>query len=176
MNNVQIYSPPRLQALIIAGLFFILYQWGWRPILATSNQWGDPAPLPVAIGATLIMGYGAAMLIWLVRQTKGQKLETFRPTRGRIIAAFCLTMVTPLVVFSWLPWIVGGTIPFLISPNPLQGIGIILAGMCITYPLAAMIVRHTYQRHWLRFGLCALFFWTGYAFHILWHGAMVFTL
>lgn len=116
------------------------------------------------------------MLGWLILRTRGQVWATFRPTRGRIIGAFCLAMVAPVVVFSWIPWIIGGFLGAMIGHAPLQVLGIAMIGTAMAYPLAAMIIRHTYQRRVLRFGLFALSFWTAYALHMLWRGAERFTL
>lgn len=177
MNNVQYkYTPPRFLALCLGGIIFAVYHLGWRPTLLDPSTRGAPVPLVIAIAASLVLGYGIAMLGWLLRATKGQVRYTFRPTRGRIIGAFCLAMVTPIVVFSYLPWVMGGLAPLMLGSEPLFAIAIMLMATALTYPLAAMIVRHTYDRRWLRLGLFALSFWTAYAGHLLYSGEHVFRL
>ena len=177
MNNVQItYAPPRVAALAIGVLTFAIYQLGWRNILDATENLGDPVALPLAILFSLIIGYGLTMLGWLVMQTRGQIGDTFRPTRGRVLGAMGLLLVTPFVVFNWLPWIFAGLIPMVFSDMPLWGLLTTAIGLVILYPLSSMIVRHTYERRLLRFGLFCLYFWTGYAFLMLWHGEMAFRI
>jgi hypothetical protein len=177
MNIVhRTYTPPRIAAFILGALVFVIYQFGWRDVLAATNQWGTPISPPLAVLCSLVVGYGLAMLGWLVVQTNGQVRKTFRLTRGRVIGAVCMVAIMPLAVLSWFPWIVAGLVGLFFFEDPIMG-GVVLIGMTLAvYPLAAMIVRHTYQKRWLRFGLFCLYFWTGYAFHLLWHGEMVFTI
>ncbi len=171
----QSYRPPRVLALTLGLGIFVIYQWIWRPILLEpSMRLGDPIPLLVAIGFALILGYALAMVWWLTQQTRGQVLDTFRPTRGRLISTICLVLITPFVVFSWVPWIVLGIVPTFF--HSISG-ALLLGGLCLmAYPLAAMIQRHTFQRRWLRFGLFSLYFWAAYAFHMLWRGVLVFLM
>lgn len=177
MNNVHTkYTPPRLPALGLGLLVFLVYRVMWLPLLATLPQFGKPVPTGFAIGFSLILGYGMTMLGWLIWRTKGQVRDTFRPTRGRILGALALGAVNPLVVISWIPWITGGFSLTILSHDPLAALAIWLMPSAIAYPLAAMIVRHTYQRRWLRFGLFCLCFWTAYAFHMLWRGVLHFNL
>ena len=177
MNNVQFnYTPPRFAALIIGAMVFAIYQLGWRHTLISDSRYEYPAALPIAILCALVIGYGLAMLGWLIRKTKGQIGETFRPTRGRIIATLALFLVTPLFVISYLPMIVGGIVLFMIGDSPFWGFGLLAGLFLVIYPLAAMIVRHTYQRRALRFGLLSLCFWTVYAGHTLYSGVMIFHL
>ena len=133
-------------------------------------------PLLVAVGLSIVLGYGITMLGWLILRTKGHVWATFKPTLGRIIGAFCLAMVTPLAVFSYLPWIVGGLIPFVFFAAPFWGTGVTLLATALAYPLSTMIVRHTYDRRLLRFGLFCLTFWTAYAGHMLYSGVVIFRL
>ena len=176
MNNVQLYTPPRFLALCLGALVFVFYHLGRRPALLGSATNGKALPLFVAIAASLVLGYGLAMLWWLIRQTKGQFKETFRPTRARITAALSLAFVAPVAVFSWTPWILFFFLGFLAAAIPLKAIAIFFCATLITYPLAAMIVRHTYHRHWMRFVLFCLSFWSAYAAHLLVNGAVRFTL
>lgn len=177
MNDVHIkYAPPRLPALALGLLVFLAYRAMWLPLLAALPQFGDPVPTGFAVGFSLIIGYGLTMLGWLIWRTKGQVWDTFRPTRGRILGALALGAVTPIAVFSWLPWIIGSFVLMGLFHEPLAALAVWLVPSLIAYPLAAMIVRHTYQRRWLRFGLFCLTFWTAYAFHMLWHGVVQFTL
>lgn len=170
------YRPPRLLALSAGLGVFVIYQWVWRPnLIELSNTHGHPVPLPAAFGFALILGYALAMLWWLIRQTRGQFWATFRPTRGRIISAICLALVTPMVVVNWLPWIILLAAAPVVSVN-IGAVALMGAACLIVYPLAAMILRHTYQRRLLRLGLFSLYFWGVYACLMLWHGVIHFTL
>ena len=184
MNTVQhTYTPPRSIALVLSGLVFAIYQVFWRPTFLTDHAKAafrapDAAPVPllIALGLSFILGYGLTLLGWLILRTKGQIWATFKPTLGRILGAFCLAMVTPLAVMSYLPWIFGGLIPFVFTEAPLLASGVTLLATALAYPFSAMIVRHTYDRRLLRFGLFCLVFWTGYAGHLLYSGEVVFRL
>jgi hypothetical protein len=179
MNNVQSYNPPRLAALGLAAAVFAAYHVGWSDLLREGPRTGTPVPLPLAVLFSLIIGYGLAMLGWLIARTKWQVFETFRPTRGRILGAFSLAMVMPIAVFSYVPWIIV-TLPFIALGAGLKGvvyaIPAILLPSLLAYPIAAMILRHTYQRRALRFALFALCFWTAYSAHMLWSGVVIFRL
>ncbi|MBU2994365.1 hypothetical protein Q4555_06680 [Octadecabacter sp. 1_MG-2023] len=179
MNNVQSYAPPRFLALCLGALIFVFYHLGRRPALLDYATSGKALPIFVAIPCSLVLGYGLAMLWWLIRQTKGQLKETFRPTRGRILGAFGLMTVTPVVVFSGVPWILGALAFMVVGQGNLDslfGVGVMLGATLALYPLSAMIVRHTYHRLWMRFGLFCLSFWSVYAAHLLVNGAMKFTI
>lgn len=177
MNNVQqSYTPPRLAALLIGAVVFAIYWFGWKDALAANQALGDPVPAPLAAICALVIGYGLAMLGWLIRQTKGQIGYTFRPTRGRIMTTAAMVAVMPVVIFSYIPWIVAGLVTLVAFTSPFYFLGAIIGLSLLWYPLASMIVRHTYQRRWLRLAMFCLYFWTGYAFLLLWHGAMTFRL
>ena len=171
MNASSIdYSPPRALALVLAVLTFAIYQWGWRPELVTLLVRGEPVSLPVAIGCSLILGYAIAMLWWLLRNTQGQWAATFSPTRGRIIAAFLLAAIAPIGVAIAIPVAAGFFLLFV--SRDLPTLFIFLMVFAASYFLAAMIIRHTYQRRLLRFGLFMLSYWAAYAIIILWTGVV----
>lgn len=177
MNTVQpICAPPRFLALCLGVVIFAIYHFGWRPQLLAPVTFGTPAPLVLAIIFALILGYGLAALWWLLRSTKGQVWATLRPTRGRIIGAVCLALIIPFAVFSYIPWVLGGLLPFLVGTNTLWALAILLVASCICYPFAAMIVRHTYERRLFRFELFMLAFWAAYAAHMLNSGVVNFTI
>ena len=171
----QSYSPPRVLALFLGFGIFVIYQWIWRPnLLEPSILLGDPVALPVAIGFALILGYALAMVWWLIRQTRGKVLDVLRPTRGRVVSAICLVLITPIGVVSWLPWIVIGMAPCLWGNIELEFVWMLGVLCLVVYPLAAMIQSQSYQRKWLRFALFSLYFWAAYAFHMLWRGILTF--
>jgi hypothetical protein len=79
-------------------------------------------------------------------------------------------------VFTYVPWIILGVLPLALPYEPFETLLIFSAISLVTYPLAAMIVRHTYDRRWLRIGLFALCFWTAYSVLMLRGGVQIFTL
>lgn len=176
MNHAQSYAPPRLVAIIAGAIVLAFYQVYWRDVLMTGLPSVDTVAQPLSVLLSFVIGYGLAMLFWLIKQTRGQIWDTFRPTRGRLIAAFVVAMLMPVFVVSYVPWILGGLLAFVPQDEPLLTAGIALAATALAYPITAMIVRHTYRRLALRFGLFCLMFWTGYSACLLVFGAVVFRI
>lgn len=171
------YKHPWIQAWLVGIGVFVIYQFAWRPQIGKQSEsafWGgpgEPAPLFVAVLAALTLGHALAMVIWLLKHSRSSGVGGFRPTRGRVISGLCLLLVTPILVFDWIPWIVVGVAPF-------GALSIWIVGLIalVVYTLAVLIQHQTYQRKLLRFGLFSLYFWGVYAFHILWHGAIEFVI
>ena len=173
-----IYIHPWAKGGLIGIGIFAGYQFWWRYEGGEYLRvFGDPAPLAIVVWAALILGQFLAMTYWLLANARSAGLTALRPTRGRIISAICLVLVTPIYVVSWVPWIVLGFLPlfyygnlgmYLLRPSgPLLIVGLLLL---VVYSLACLIQHHTYQRKWLRFGLFCLYFWGLYGFHILLRG------
>ncbi|MEL0436548.1 hypothetical protein [Phycobacter sp. K97] len=167
------YKHPWLMGGLIGIGVFAGYQFWWRVERGEYlHILGDPAPLPIALLAALIFGQALAMICWLLANVRSAGLTALRPTRGRLISAISLALVTPVQIVAWFPWIVIGLMPFaMYQPSFLWSLVPILLPV---YPLAALIQYHTYQRKWLRFGLFCLYFWGVYGFHILWSGVQHF--
>ncbi|WP_235260051.1 hypothetical protein [Octadecabacter algicola] len=163
-------------ALCLGGLIFVFYYLVRRPALMEYETTGKALPPIVAIACSLVLGYGLAMLWWLITHTKGQIRETFRPTLGRIVGMIALTLATPIGVVSDLPWTVGRLIALVLPTMSLAGFTFLLGLLTITYGLSAMIVRHTYERRLMRFGLFCLTFWAAYSCHLLYSGVVVFRI
>jgi len=176
MNGVQPYNPPRILALILGALVLAAYQFFWRGTLMVGPPPVETVPQALSVLLSFIVGYGIAMLFWLINQTKGQIWPTFRPTSGRIIAAVVVAMLMPVVVFSYLPWIVGGLLIFMMAGEPLVALAIAGAATAIAYPITSMIVRHTYDRRVLRFGMFCVMFWAGYSAFLLLFGVHEFSI
>ena len=169
------FAPPRILAFVLSAIVLGVYQGFWRPVLLETRDYGDVVPFLLAAGCSLTLGYALAMLIWLVRQTRGQLFETFRPSRARLIAAVCLAAVTPVLVVNWMPIVAG------LALVPSRGFSIdhvfwFSQFVLAAYPVAAMIVRHTFERRLLRFGMFVLCFWSVYACHLLWRGILNFVI
>ena len=177
-----IYEHPWARGGLIGIGILAGYQFWWRPEREEYLRvLGDPAPLSIAVLAAMLMGQALAMIFFLLEKTRSAGLTALRPTRGRIISAICLGLVTPIVVIDWLPWIVLGFLPFVFA-DTLGSVWLWSSGvlwivglsMLVVYSLACLIQHHTYQRKWLRFGLFCLYFWGLYGFHILWRGLQHF--
>lgn len=173
------YRPPRKLALALGVLIFAMHHLIRRPQLLADVRPDDPVHIWAAFGLSIVLGFGLAMLWWLLRQTKGQIRWTFRPSRGRILTTIGLAAVLPFVVIDWTPWTVGGLVVFSASlgfTEALQSLVYFLVPCILIYPVAAMIVHHTAHKLWLRIALCALVFWSAYAVFMLSFGVVTFRI
>lgn len=132
-----------------------------------------------AIIPALILGYGLAMLVSLAKAAWGGGWVRLRPSPGRIIGAAMMTVLTPVMVVQWVPFIIG---PFLLmaAVNPGSGnqIRVLLATIAliaIWYVPAALISAGIADRLW-RVAAYALLFWSGLAAVLLWQGVSRFVL
>lgn len=130
-----------------------------------------------AVPFALVLAYGVAVIAVLFWGNRRRLRRVLRWNRGRVIGAAALAFVTPIAVFDWVPWILGGLTLFVLG-NPL-GVGLLALILAFAsgfwYPVAALIVSGTRSR-WLRFGLFCLMFWAGYAALVLFGGVWHFSL
>jgi hypothetical protein len=175
-------SVPLLFALtvLICVITFAARLWWIEPTFPRIVPKGFAA-LPFAA----VFAFGLALVITLGVANRHRWRAVLHPNRGRIIGAAVLAFVTPVVVFSWVPWIIGGTVAFLgsvvLSNDPqryslvLYGLAILIAATALWYPVACMIVSGF--RSWkMRVAVFALMFWTAYSASILTLGTMIFRL
>ncbi|WP_368184915.1 hypothetical protein [Aestuariibius sp. HNIBRBA575] len=121
---------------------------------------------PVALGFSATLAAGLATLVWLIQLTRMDvPREVFQITRARIIAPFIMAFVTPIAVLSWIPWILGGFSFFIVSePALFFGFsGVYIIAMSFWFPICAMIIRHTKNRHIIRVGLFCLMYFSAYS-------------
>jgi hypothetical protein len=175
---------PIRRLLALAALIFTI-------TLAVRLWWIEPAfPLitpkgPAAVPFAAIFAFGLALILTLAHTNRHRWRAVLRPNRGRIIGAAVLAFVTPVVVFSWVPYIIGGAVVIVgsvvLSNNPQQysvvlyGPAILIAATALWYPVACLIVSGF--RSWkMRVAVFALMFWTAYSASILTLGTMIFRL
>jgi hypothetical protein len=98
-----------------------------------------------------------------------------------VLGALALGFVTPIGVFSWLPWILGGMWLQLGVPALFRGwpsgffFGLMLIGVAsvVAYPIACLIVAGVRGRLW-RVAVFGLMFWAAYGGIILFQGNLRF--
>jgi hypothetical protein len=96
-----------------------------------------------------------------------------------------LASVTPLVVFSWVPFIVGGAAAFFVGvalteTNETMGaalyvLALLVALTAVWYPISCLIVSGLASR-WARVAVFCLMFWSAYGAIILVVGNQIFRL
>jgi len=161
---------------VVAVVHFTL----WRPNQAVNFHDG-PAPILLAVLAAATLGYGLAAITALLITNWPKKRTVLWPTKGKLIGAFTLAFVTPLAVFSGVPWIVGGMLLFTAPMLPPAFETLLVAAQWTLVPTAAwyipsaLIISGT-RSHKLRFGLFCVMFWSCYAAHILYTGLKTFRL
>ena len=169
----------RWVALPMAVLIWALAVFWRAPMLV-----GQPGMVFVvspltAVPFALVLAYGVAAIAVLFWGNRHRLRRVFRWNWGRVMGAAALALVTPVAVFDWVPWILGGLtamlfVPMVATGDP-WGLGIVLLAVGLWYPVAALIVSGTRSR-WLRFGLFCLMFWAGYAALVLFGGVWHFSL
>jgi len=135
--------------------------------------------LPFAAGLAL----GLAVVLGPAWANRERWRAVLRPNRGRVIGALILGFVTPVAVYSWTPWIIGGIWLTLGVASLRQGVpDEILFGLFMSlvaagfwYPIACLIVSGIHGRV-MRVAVFALMFWAAYAAILLAVGTHKFTL
>lgn len=131
----------------------------------------------------VLLALGLAVLIGLAVANRGRFRAVLHPNRGRVIGALVMGFVTPIAVYSWLPWIIGGMwltlgLPALQDGN-LKGFffGLQMLGLAalLWYPIACLIVSGI-RRRAVRVAIFALMFWAVYAAVLLVTGTKPFML
>jgi hypothetical protein len=136
-----------------------------------------------AVPFAAIFALGFALLLTLAHTNRDRLRAVLRPSRGRIIGAVVLALLTPIAVFSWVPWVLGGWVVFAAflvfeerSMEPfLAAIALITAAAGLWYPAAALIISGLHSLI-LRVAAFALMFWTAYSAIILVVGNQIFRL
>ena len=98
----------RRVALPTAVLIWALAVFWRAPMLA-----GQPGMVFVvspltAVPFALVLAYGLAVIVVLFWENAHRLRRVFHWNLGRVIGAVALAIVTPVAVFDWVPWILGG--------------------------------------------------------------------
>jgi hypothetical protein len=147
-----------------------------------------PAIKPKGLAAlpfATLFAFGLSVVITLATANRHRWKAVLHPNRARIIGATVLAFVTPVVVFSWVPWIIGGAVVVVgsftlshdaqrISPI-VYGLAIFAAATALWYPVACLIISGLRSRK-LRVAVFSLMFWTAYSAVILILGTRIFRL
>lgn len=128
-----------------------------------------------------MLALGISVLAGLAFASRGRWRAVLRPRRSRVLGALALGFVTPIGVFSWLPWILGGMWLTLGLPALQEGqpsgffLGLMLIGgvSVLAYPLSCLIVAGVKSRIW-RVAVFGLMFWAAYGGIILFEGNLRF--
>jgi hypothetical protein len=158
---------------------FLTRIWLIEPLNPAIDPKG-PAALPFAA----IFAFGLSVVITLAVANCRRWRVVLWQNPGRLIGAFALAFVTPLAVFSWVPWITGGLVFSFARSVPSEPsaanvlfllLAIQAALMAFWYPISCLIVSGIKSR-WVRFALFCAMFWTAYSAIILTLGTQVFRL
>ena len=169
-------------ALLIAAVCMGLRLWWIEP------QYPKIVPKGVAVLPFAgLFGFGVAVVLGLAWANRKRWRVVLYPNRGRVIGALALAFVTPFVVFSWAPWIIGGMLLFGVSNLTDNGLpqfsfevalsvlASILVPTLFWYPISCLIVSGVKSR-WVRVAVYSLMFWAAYSAIILMIGTLRFTL
>jgi hypothetical protein len=142
----------------------------------------DPKGLRVLPFAA-IFAFGLSVVITLALANRHRWRVVLWWNAGRIIGALVLAFVTPLVVYGWLPWILGilaGMFgPVALAEGDFRAflliLGISAGAVALWYPISCLIVSGLTSR-WTRVAVFCLMFWTAYSAIILVVGNQIFPL
>lgn len=163
-------------SLVLTGVLMAL-RWGvvepTNPVIVPKGWAALPFAGVLALGLSVVIG-----LTWANRD---RLRSVLRPRRSRVLGALALGFVTPIGVFSWLPWILGGMwltlgLPALQEGRPsgfFFGLMLIGGASVVAYPIACLIVAGIRGRV-MRVAVFGLMFWAAYAGIILFQGNLRF--
>lgn len=127
----------------------------------------------VALPFAATLALAIAVLIGLAVANRHRWRAILRPNRGRVIGALALAYLTPVAIYSWWPWILGGLtlfLGFLSFEVFFKTHGAVLIAAALWYPAACLIVSGIHGRV-MRVAVFALMFWAAYSAIILVVGA-----
>jgi hypothetical protein len=170
-------------------LTFLIYRLFWHRLFTTvpcTPYEGCPLGAGLSAVASLVFASGTALLLAILLQNRGRYRQVFRISRARLIGAAALAALTPLGIFSGVPWILLPMLVFLIAAASSTGAG--LGGMAIpmmaatlviaitlAYPIACLLVSGLRNR-FLRFAGFTLVWWSAYCLVLMLFGLRKFVL
>jgi len=170
----------RNAVLIALAVFIGLLVWAVNARVAPIDPTNgippeDKLPLWIAVIASLLVAMALGAIFSLALSNRRRWRVVFHPNRGRIIGAVILSLLTPLQIFSYVPWILGPTFLFFISAVPLRLIVGFLLSILLWYPVSCLLVSGVRHRL-LRVALFSLTWWGSYSALLLYLGYRVFRL
>ncbi len=132
-------------------------------------------PLWVATLACIIVALAIGMLSSLAISNFKRWRVVLHPNLGRVLGAVALSFLTPLAVFTYIPWILGPTFLVVFIAAPFANTAIILVSILLWYPVSCLLVSGVRHRL-LRVLLFSLTWWGAYGVALLYYGYQVFSL
>ena len=171
-----------LATFTIYRLFWV----GYFPAGPANSSIGRALGLPASFVASLVFAAGLALLTAIAWLHRSRFRVVFRFSRARIIGAAILTALTPIAVFSGVPWLLLPLAIFGFSFTVTGDSGLdlrplfapltaLMASLVVTFPMSCLLVAGLRSRL-LRFGGFALIWWSAYAFIVLAFGLRKFVL
>lgn len=179
--------------LWLTGMFglatFTIYRLLWVGHFTAgpvNSSTGRALSVPASLLASLVFAAGLALLTAIAWLHRGRFRVVFRFSRARIVGAAILTALTPIAVFSGVPWLLLPLVifgfSFTISGDSgldfrplLTPLAALMASLFITFPISCLLVAGLRSRS-IRFGGYALIWWSAYAFIQLVFGLRKFML
>lgn len=170
----------RRAALIALPVFIAVLIWAINARVAPvdANSGNPPKgklPLWIAIIASGFIALMVGAVVSLIISNFRRWRVVLHPNLGRIIGAIILWVLMPILVFSYVPWLLGALFFMLMLPaSPLAAL-IGLLGVLPWYLVSCLLVSGVSHRL-LRVALFALVWWGAYSISLLYFGFQIFTL
>lgn len=169
----------RRAAYIALPTFIAVLLWAINarvaPIDAVSgNPPKGKLPLWIAIIASGFTALMVGAIVSLIISNFRRWRVVLYPNRGRVLGAIILWALTPVAVFSYMPWLLGIlSYISLLALSPFSVL-ILLLGLLPSYPISCLLISGVSRR--LRVALFALVWWGSYSIVLLYSGFQKFTL
>jgi len=170
----------RRVVLIAVPIFIGLLIWAVNARVAPVDPALDHPPkgkLPLWIAtlacifAALTVGMISALTISNFRRWR----VVLHPNLGRVLGAIALSLLTPLFIFSYIPWILGPTFLIVASGSPFIVLLVFPISILLWYPVSCLLVSGVGHRV-LRVALFSLTWWGAYSIALLYWGYQVFLI
>ena len=160
-------------ASIFAPLIWALHLFWRRPEILDTR-----AALPSLFGSavmSVIVAFGFAFLVGLAWLNFRRWRAILRPSLGKVLAAILMLGLTPLVVFSWIPWLFGVLAAMGIANGDVGFFAILVAAFGFWYTASGLVVSGISSKRW-RVVVFSSFWFSGYFGIILVTGLLKFRL
>ena len=186
MNTTHQKPPSALTRKTILGLaslfapvIWVVYAFWHRPNLIAQGT--DALSLLGAALLSTLVAFGLAFIIGLCALNYKRWRAVLRPGIGRFISAVLMAGLTPIAVFSWMPWLFGTTftVSLLIG---LEGPPIYyplfllpLVPIAIWYPVSGLIISGIGSKLWRVIAFSSIWF-ACYAAWLLIFGIVAYSM